>query len=128
MPQHLDINSNITLGQAIQELRLVEEKKSDISLKMSHEISQIFEQHDAVHLLFACRTTTVEDEIAAHIWMLFGTTAKLSEMQQVVANQEHGNVLSGIGHLKLLSIWLSCFPRILSILLKCSQMKKRLAL
>jgi hypothetical protein len=121
-----NLNSTITLEQAIQELRQREEK-NNIALKMSDEIPQTFEQHDAVHVLFGCRTT-IEDEIAAHIWMLFGTTAKLGEMHRTVANQEHGNVLSNIGHLKLIGIWLVCLPRILSIIIKCSRMKKRLVL
>jgi hypothetical protein len=122
-----NLNSTITLEQAIQELRQREETQNNISLKMSNEIPQTFEQHDAVHVLFGCGTT-IEDEIAAHIWMLFGTTAKLGEMHRTVANQEHNNVLSNIGHLKLIGIWLVCLPRILSIIIKCSRMKKRLAL
>ncbi len=60
--------------------------------------------------------------------MVFGTTAKLSEMHRSVANQEHRNVLSDIGHLKLIGIWARCLPHIFSIVIKCSRMKKRLAL
>ena len=125
MPQYFELNS--TLGQAIQELRLREEKKGDTTIKMPNEISQIFEQHDAVHVLFGC-STTIKDEIAAHLWMLFGTTAKKDEMHQVVAKSEHRHVLSNIGHLKLIGIWIICLPRFLSIIIKCSRMKKRLAL
>ena len=120
-----NLNSTITLEQAIQELRQREEKQNNISLKMSNDIPQTFEQHDAVHILFGCGTT-IEDEIAAHIWMLFGTTAKLGEMHRTVANREHGNVLANIGHLKLIRIWITCFPHILNIIIKCSRMKKRL--
>jgi hypothetical protein len=127
MPNYLTFNSNITLEQAIQELRQREEQQNNISIKMLSKISPTFEQHDAVHILFACGTT-IEDEIAVHIWMLFGTTAKFDEMHQIVANQEHGNIISNIGHLKLIRIWISCFPRILNIIIKCSRMKKRLAL
>ncbi len=126
MPQYSELNSTITLEQAIQELRQREEEKNDTPIKMS-EISQTFERHDAIHVLFDCGTT-LEDEIAAHIWMLFGTTAKINQMHQAVAHREHRNVLANIGHLKLISIWITCLPRILSIIIKCSRMKKRLAL
>lgn len=127
MLKYFDPTSAMTLREAIQELRVTEERSSDISIKMSSEIVQMFDYHDAVHVLFGCGTT-IQDEIAAHVWMVFGTTAKLSEMHQAVANREHRNVLSGIGHLQLIGIWISCLPRILSIITKCSRMKKRLAL
>lgn len=127
MLKYFDPASTMTLGEAIQELRVVEERKSDISTKMSNAMMQMFEYHDAVHVLFGCGTT-LKDEIAAHVWMVFGTTAKLSEMHSSVANLEHRNVLSGIGHLKLVGIWVSCLPHIFSIIARCSQMKKRLAL
>jgi ubiquinone biosynthesis protein Coq4 len=127
MLKYFDPTSTMTLREAIQELRAVEEQKSDISIKMSTEVAQAFEHHDAVHVLFGCGTT-IQDEIAAHVWMVFGTTAKLSEMHRAIANREHRNVLSDIGHFKLFSIWISCLPRIFSIITKCSRLKKRLAL
>ncbi|KAB8330765.1 hypothetical protein SD80_029395 [Scytonema tolypothrichoides VB-61278] len=115
----------MTLGEAIQKLR-ESEHEGDMTNKMSAEITQAFELHDAVHVLFNCGTS-IEDEIAAHVWMLFATTAKISEMHRVVANQEHRNVLSGIGHFKLMVIWFTCFPRIIGIISKSLRMKKRLA-
>ncbi len=60
------------------------------------------------------------------LWMLFATTAKVREMHRVIANQEHHNVLSGIGHLKLVGIWVISLPRIISIIFKSLRMKKRL--
>lgn len=127
MLKYFDPTSTMTLREAIQELRVAEGRSSDISIKMSTEIVQVFEYHDAVHVLFGC-STTIQDEIAAHVWMVFGTTAKLSKMHRAVANREHRNVLSGIGHLKLIGIWINCLPRIFSIIAKCSRMKKRLVL
>lgn len=122
-----DPTSTMTLREAIQELRTLEEQKGDISAKLTTEMMQVFEHHDAVHVLFGCGTT-ITDEIAAHIWMVFGTTAKLGEMHRAVANREHRNVLEGIGHLRLISIWVGCLPRILVIITKCLRMKRRLAL
>jgi hypothetical protein len=94
---------------------------------MSQAIEQSFEKHDAVHVLFGCGTS-IQDEIAAHVYMIFGTTAKVSEMHKAVADKEHRKVLSGIVHLKLIGIWLGCLPRIAGILIKCLPMKKRIAL
>ncbi|MEA5507399.1 hypothetical protein VB735_30770 [Halotia wernerae UHCC 0503] len=127
MLKYFDPTSTMTLHEAIQELRAVEEQKRDVSVKMSSGMMQAFEHHDAVHVLFGCGTA-IQDEIAAHAWMVFGTTAKLSEMHHAVANREHRNVLLGIGHFKLFSIWVGCLPRIFTIIIKCLRMKKRLAL
>jgi hypothetical protein len=127
MLKYFEPTSTMTLREAMQELRAVEEQKSDVSIRMSSNISQTFEYHDAVHVLFGCGTT-IQDEIAAHVWMIFGTTAKLGEMHRAVANQEHHKVLTGIGHFKLFGIWVSCLPRILSIIAKCSRMRKRITL
>lgn len=125
MNEQIGSSTLITLGEAIQNLR-ASEQEGDMTNKMSAEVMQALEQHDAVHVLFNCGTS-IEDEIAAHIWMIFATTAKISEMHRAVANQEHRNVLSGIGHLKLLGIWLSCLPRIVAIISKSLRMKKKLA-
>lgn len=118
-------DTSITLGEAMQKLRALE-REGDMTNKISAEIMQAFEQHDAVHVLFNC-STSIQDEIAAHVWMSFATTAKISEMHRAIANREHRNVLSGIGHLKLISIWLISLPRICGIISKSLRMKKKLA-
>lgn len=123
MYEHSGSNTSVTLDEAIQRLRASE---GDMTDKMSADITQAFEQHDAVHILFNCGTS-IEDEIAVHVWMLFATTIKVSQMHRAVANQEHRNVLSGIGHLKLIGIWLTCLPRIIGIIYKSLRMNKRLA-
>lgn len=124
MNKHFCFEPSITLGEAIQELR-ASDYEGDMANKISVEIMQVFEQHDAVHVLFDCGTS-IQDEIAVHIWMVFATTAKIREMHHAVANQEHRNVLSSIGHLKLMGIWFTSLPRIMSIISKSLHMKKRL--
>ena len=125
MNEHFGSGTLKTLGEAIQELR-ASETEGDITSRMPEEEIQLLDQHDAVHVLFNCGTF-IQDEIAAHIWMTFATTAKVSEMHRVIANQEHRNILSGIGHLKLVGIWVISLPRIISIIFKSLRMKKRLA-
>lgn len=125
MNEHFGSSNLITLGEAIQKLRAAE-FVDDMTDKISVEITQVFEQHDAVHVLFNCGTS-IQDEIAVHIWMLFATTAKIGEMHRAVAKLEHRNVLSGIGHLKLFGIWVTSLPRIFSIIFKSLHMKKKLA-
>lgn len=114
----------MTLSEAIQRLRF-SEAENDATERMSVESENAFEQHDAVHILFDCGTS-IQDEIAVHVWMLFATTANLSEMHRAVASREHRSVLTGIGHLKLIGVWLSSLPRITSIIIKSWQMKKKL--
>lgn len=126
MNNRFDDGSLITLDEAMQKWR-ASELESDMTDKIPVEMTQLFEQHDAIHILFNCGTS-LEDEIAVHIWMLFATTAKISEMHRAVANFEHRRVLSGIGHLKLVGVWITCLPRIASIIFKSLRMKKRLAI
>jgi hypothetical protein len=116
---------SITLGEAIQIMRAAAEE-GDLTDRFSVEVEQAFEQHDAIHILFNCGTS-IQDEIDVHVWMLFATTANISEMHRAVANQEHRKVLSGIGHLKLLGTWFVSLPRIISIIFKSLRMKRRLA-
>lgn len=125
MNEYFSSETSITLGEAIQKLRASD--KGETTNRMSVEIAQAFEQHDAVHVLFNC-STSIQDEIAAHVWMVFATTAKISEMHRAVANQEHRIVLSGIGHLRLIGIWFVSLPRIIGIIFKSLLMKKKLAI
>lgn len=125
MNEYFGSGISITLGEAIQKLR-TSEAEGDLTSRFTAEINQAFEQHDAVHVLFNLGTS-IQDEIAAHIWMVFATTANINKMHRAIANQEHRNVLGGIGHLKLIGIWLTYLPRIIGIIFKSLRMKKRLA-
>lgn len=125
MSQYFSCDASITLGEAIQKLRALEHE-DDMTNQMSAEVTQALEQHDAVHVLFNCGTS-IREEIAAHLWMLFATTA-IGEMHRVVASVEHKSVLSNIGHFQLLSIWFTSLPRIIGIIFKSLRMKKKLAM
>ncbi len=124
MSEYFSSDISMTLNEAIQQLRL-SEAGNDATAKMSIEAEKVFEQHDAIHVLFDCGTS-IRDEIAVHAWMLFATTANVSEMHRAVASQEHRSVLTGIGHFKLASVWISSLPHIFSIIIKSWRMKKRL--
>ena len=125
MNQNFGCDASTTLGEAIQKLRNLEH--DDMTNQMSPEITKILEQHDAVHVLFNCGTS-IREEIAAHLWMLFATTAKIGEMHRAVASVEHKSVLSNIGHFKLLGTWFTSLPRIVGIIFKSLRMKKKLAM
>ncbi|MBE9135648.1 hypothetical protein IQ254_00240 [Nodosilinea sp. LEGE 07088] len=125
MQEYIDADSSLTLGEAIQKMRALEPE--DFVGKTSIDVVQLVEQHDAVHILFDCGTS-IQDEIAVHVWMIFATTASMSDMHRAVANQEHRTALSGMGHLKLISVWVLSLPRIIGILLKSLKMKKRIAM
>ena len=119
-------DSSITLGEAIERLRKAEDPTGGVTAGMSSGTAEAFDMHDAVHVLFGCGTS-LEEEIAAHVWMKFGTTAKLVDMHKAVANQEHRKVLSGIGHFKVLGTWLRMLPRIVGIIARTRRMKKPVA-
>lgn len=125
MNEHFGSVISMTLGEAIQKLR-TSEAEGNLTNKFAAEIDQAFEQHDAIHVLFNCGNS-IQDEINVHVWMVFATTANISEIHRAVASQEHRNVLDGIGHFKLIGIWLTCLPQIISIIFKSLSMKKRLA-
>lgn len=125
MNEYFGSDNSMTLSEAMQTMRL-SEPEGDMANKMSADIAQALEQHDAVHILFNCGTS-IQDEIAVHVWMVFATTAKISEMHRAVANKEHRDVLSGIGHFKLMGLWFASLPRIIGIIFKSLHMKKRLA-
>lgn len=125
MNEYFGSDNSMTLSEAMQTMRL-SEPEGDMANKMSADIAQALEQHDAVHILFNCGTS-IQDEIAVHVWMVFATTAKISEMHRAVANKEHRDVLSGIGHFKLMGLWFASLPRIIGIIFKSLRMKKRLA-
>lgn len=126
MSAYFGSDPSITLGEAIQRMR-GSQPDGDMANKISADMSQAIEQHDAVHIVFDCGTS-VQDEIAVHIWMVFATTAKISEMHRAVASQEHRDILSGIGHFKLMGSWVASLPRLVGIIVKSLRMKKRLAL
>ncbi|MBW4621490.1 MAG: hypothetical protein KME17_19285 [Cyanosarcina radialis HA8281-LM2] len=116
---------SITLGEAMEKMRRFE-TEGDLANKITADIAPALEQHDAIHILFDLGTS-IQDEIAAHVWMLLATTAKISEMHRAVASDEHRHVLSDLGQLKLIGIWLASLPRIMGIIFKSLRMKKRVA-
>lgn len=124
MNKYLGYDPSITLGAAIQQMRASEPE--DFATQASAEMMRSLEQHDAVHILFDLGTS-IQDEIAAHIWMMLATTANVSQMHRAVATQEHRSVLAGIGHLQLLGIWCSSLPRIIAIVFKSWRMKRKIA-
>lgn len=125
MVVHCGFDPSITLGEAIQKIR-ESQADSELADKISVEIAQALEQHDAVHIVFNC-STSIQDEIDVHLWMILATTAKVSLMHRAVVSQDHRHVLSKIGHFKLVRIWVTSLPRIISIIFKSLRMKKRLA-
>jgi hypothetical protein len=123
MNEYSSAETSLTLGEAIQKLRAAAD--NDMTDRMSPGLSAAFEQHDTVHILFDLGTS-IQDEIAVHIWMIFATTAKISQLHRAVANREHQNVVAGIGHLKLIGIWFTLVPRLVGIIGKSRRMNKQL--
>lgn len=115
-----------TLAEAISHMRSVEDPTGKVTAAMSENTASAFDMHDAVHILFGCGIS-LEGEIAAHLWMKLGTTAKIADMHKAVAQREHRNVLKDIGHLKLLGTWVLMLPQVFGILGRARRMKKKVA-
>ena len=124
MRRYLEPDCRSTLREGIEELRKAEGANGDASAQVSPELSRDLDVHDAIHVLFGCRTN-LAGEVLAHVWTAFGTTAKLHDLRRVGAHEDHRAILSGIGHLRLLGAWLRNSPRIAATLWQSSRMKKR---
>lgn len=123
MNEYSSAETSLTLGEAIQKMRAAAD--NDMTDRMSPEVSAAFDWHDTVHILFDLGTS-IQDEIAVHIWMISATTAKISDMHRAVADREHQSVVAGIGHLKLIGVWFTLLPRLIGIIGKSRRMNKRL--
>lgn len=120
-----ETEESLTLAEAIEKLR-IQTGEVDMTDDMSPHSAKAFLMHDAAHVVFGC-DESLPGEISAHAWMALATTAPLAEMHRAVASREHRNVLSGIGHLRLLTTWLRMIPRLLAILIRSRRMKARLS-
>ena len=120
-----DSNAALTLRDAIDRLRRAEDPQGAVTKEMSKTSAHAFNMHDAVHLIFGC-DVSLREEIAAHAWMAFATTAPIAEMHRAVANDEHEDTLAGIGHGRLMITWLTMLPRLAGIVWKAGRMQKKI--
>jgi hypothetical protein len=121
---HLRPDSTQTLREGIAELRRAEGAGTDAAETFAPELKRDIDAHDAIHVLFACPTSLV-GEIIAHVWTVFGTTARMADMHRVNAHGDHRAVLAQIGHGRLLRTWLRSLPRILAAICSARRMKRR---
>ncbi|MEM9345242.1 MAG: hypothetical protein AAGB26_01365 [Planctomycetota bacterium] len=121
---YLDPACKMTLREGIQELRQAEGADDDATETLAPELAGDIEIHDAIHVLFAC-TTDLEGEVRAHVWTIFGTTAKLADLHRVMSHRDHREVIRQIGHVRLLLRWLFSVPRIVKLVWYASRMKNR---
>jgi len=121
---YLNINSTQTLREAVFELRSAEKAGNDASVNVVPELLNDIDEHDAIHVLFGC-STNLFDEIIAHVWTLFGTTMKLSNMARVNMHKDHRQVLSIIGHRRLLKAWLRNILSIVTVIYRSIHMNRR---
>jgi ubiquinone biosynthesis protein Coq4 len=119
-----DSQSTMTLREAIDELRSLTGEEAIYPEQLSPEIKKALDAHDAVHVIFGCDTSET-DEVIAHAWMLLGTTVKMDELQQIAAHNEHRQIASEVGHLRMLRFAIGALPRLLKAAIAAKQMKKR---
>lgn len=121
--KYMEADSQQTLREGIIELRKAE-MENDEAEQVSLDLSDDIDEHDAIHVLFACRTD-LKGEILAHVWSLFGTTMKMHQMRRVNAHDDHKRALRQIGHLKLLITWGRNLPMIVTTIIRAKRMHKK---
>ena len=120
--RYLDPHATMTLGEGIAELRAAEGADGDAAENISPELVPDIDMHDAIHVLFAC-STNLAGEISAHIWTVFGTTVSMSDMHRINNHRDHRQVLSDIGHFKLIRTWFRNVPHLVATLFRSFRMK-----
>lgn len=122
MLEYQNPDSAQTLREAINELQAAAGEQNFVF--ESPQMQRAILAHDAVHAVFACAITQV-DEVAAHVWMLLGTTVTISEIKQVAARSEHRRIAAEEGHWQMATRAVRALPRILKVVVATLQMKKR---
>ncbi len=122
--KYMSIDSAQTLREAVFELRFAEKAEKDAAQYVAAELLDDVDVHDAIHVLFGC-STNLRDEVIAHVWTVFGTTMKMKDMARVNLHKDHRQVLSNIGHGRVLKTWAWAVPQITSVILRAVKMKRR---
>jgi hypothetical protein len=117
-------DSALTLRQGIKELRDFEGPQGDASIQMGAENDHVMKAHDAVHVVFGC-STSIEDEVIAHLAMLLGTDVKLSDIRKVAKAKEHKQVIRGHSGLKIFAVVAMSVLDLYAVYRLKRQMKKR---
>ena len=122
--RYLNPDCSLTLREGIRELRRAEGADNDAAANVAPELAHDLNVHDAIHVLFGC-PTSLAGEVIAHVWTGFGTTARPSDLHRVTSHEDHRQVLSRIGHGRLLRMWLRSLPRIVATLFNAGRMSRR---
>ena len=125
MLNYLKQNSELTLFEGVQELRTFEANQNNDRVEVStQEFKEKLHSHDIIHSLFGC-STDIEGEIKVHLWMLFGTTTKASEIKEALGSTDHKETLKEIGHFKLIRRWMYALPIAFKVFFRSKKMKKK---
>ena len=125
MLRYLQQQSDLTLFEGIKELRAFEgTNENDLTSKTTEQFMNALEGHDVIHSLFGC-ATDVKGEIKVHLWMIFGTTTKMSEIKSALGSKDHKETLKEIGHSNLIRRWFYAIPMAIKIFVLSRRMTKK---
>lgn len=122
--EYLHPQTTSTLREGVEELRQAEGADGDASQDISPDLLRDIDVHDAIHVLFGC-PTSLEGEIAAHVWTMFGTTVGMKDMRRVNTHRDHRAVLAEIGHRRLAKRWARSLPVVVSVAYRAFRMTRR---
>ena len=125
MLHYLKQQSELTLFEGIKELRAFEgENENNLESKTTEQFKNSLEGHDVIHSLFGC-STDVLGEIKVHLWMMFATTTKMSEIKNALGSKDHKTTLKEIGHFNLIKRWFIAIPIAIKIYRRSKKMHKK---
>ena len=122
--RYMEPDTNQTLLEAIDELRVAEGADNDAAEHIAAELRDDIELHDVIHTVFAC-PTNLKGEILAHLWSVFGTTLTMKQMHRVTSHQDHKAVLSKIGHARLLKTWIGNISNMARVVHRARKMNRK---
>ncbi len=92
--------------------------------QMPADEAELFRQHDAAHVLFACRTT-IRGEILIDTWALFGSTLGLRGYFDYLKLPQVSLVLLQAGSVRLALELLYSLPNVVRIIRRCARFTEK---
>ncbi len=89
----------------------------------THDGADFFRCHDAVHVVFGCDTSLL-NEAMADAWTLFGTTVTLKRFYGFMKIEEHQEIIGKLGWLVVVRTFFQSVPLVLRIIYRSTKMKK----
>lgn len=120
---YLDEGSTQRLSEGIAEYYAHNPALLDPS-NLPDEVAELFRQHDAAHVVFAC-DTSLRGETLIDTWTLFATTAGLRGYLEYFRHPQVNQIFADAGYLRIAVELVRCLPDVLRVLARSRRMSAR---